>query len=174
MDVDRRCERGMTAVEAAVAIAIVGSVLAVGAPAFVRELHASRLTEAVSGLERLGAASVASAAGRATVEALPPSAPLTPAVVPRGVLVVDPPGTWDAPAWKALDFRATPEGTPHAFAFSFDSSLGSSRSEFVARAHGDLNGNGVTSTFEIRGHASGSDPAGMVLEPGMYVESETE
>jgi type II secretory pathway pseudopilin PulG len=170
----RRGETGMTAVEAAVAIAIVGSVLAVATPAFVRELHASRVTEAVSGLERLGAASVAYAAGRPTMQALPPSAPLTPPFVPRGVVVVDPPGTWDAPAWKAFDFRATPEGSPHAFAFSFASSLGPSRSDFVARAHGDLNGNGLTSTFEIRGHASANDAAGMVVEPGMYVESETE
>ena len=42
---DRRAERGVTAVEAAVMVALVGSLLAVAVPAFVRELHASRFVE---------------------------------------------------------------------------------------------------------------------------------
>jgi type II secretory pathway pseudopilin PulG len=162
----------MTAVEAAVGAAIVASVLAVAVPAFVRELHASRLTEPVAGLQRLGTDVVAYAQGRPVLQAIPASAPQTPSAVPRGTLVVDPPGTWDTPTWTALGFRASPEGTPHAFAFAFDAP-GPTRTTFVAQAHGDLDGNGVTSTFEIRGHATG-DPAGAVLQPGMYVESEIE
>ena len=164
----------MTAVEAAVGTAIVSSMLAVAVPAFVRELHASRLTEAVSGLQRLGTGAVAYAHDRPALEAIPPSAPLTPSVVPRGTLVVDPPGTWETPTWTALGFRASPEGTPHAFSFAFDAP-GPTRSAFVAHAHGDLDGNGITSTFEIRGHTT-SGPSGSVVElqPGMYVESEIE
>jgi hypothetical protein len=169
----RGCERGMTAVEAAVGTAIVASVLAVAVPAFVRELHASRLTEAVSGLERLGTDVVAYAQGRTMRDAIPASAPLTPSVVPRGTLVVDPPGTWDNTTWTALGFRASPEGTPHAFAFAFDAP-GPLRSAFVAVAHGDLDGNGITSTFEIRGHATNEPGGGVQLQPGMYVESEIE
>jgi hypothetical protein len=164
----------MTAVEAAVGVAIVGSILAVAVPAFVRELHASRLTEAVAGLQRLGAGVIAHAQDHGTADPLPPPAPLTPSVVPRGTLVVDPPGTWDTPTWTALGFRASPEGTPHAFAFAFETQ-GAARGAFVAQAHGDLNGNGITSTFEIRGHAVGEASAGVIqLQPGMYVESELE
>jgi hypothetical protein len=164
----------MTAVEVAVLAAIVGSVLAVAVPAFVRELHASRLSEAVGGLERLGVAAVTYGEGRTTREAVPPSAPLTPSSVPPGVLVVDPPGTWDGPTWSAFGFRASPEGTPHAFAFVFEASPGQARSSFVAQAHGDLDGNGVTSTFEIRGHTAPAEATGLVIEPGMYVEAELE
>jgi hypothetical protein len=170
----------MTAVEAATAIAILAAVLAVGVPAFVRDLHASRLTEPVAGLERLGASAVAYSHGRDPRNAMAGSAPLTPSVVPRATLVVDPPGTWDAPAWRALAFRASPEGAPHAFAFTMDATSvdtdvrsGAVRGSFVARAHGDLDGDGVTSTFEIRGRLSSAVPP-IVLEPGMYVESELE
>ena len=78
------------------------------------------------------------------------------------------------PTWVALGFRASPEGAPHAYSFEFVSNLGPSRSAFVARAHGDLDGDGVTSTFEVRGHASEGDPSGPAVEPGMRIEAETE
>jgi hypothetical protein len=73
----------------------------------------------------------------------------------------------------AVGFRAVPEGVAHAFAFGFDSTLGPSRSTFVARANGDLDGDGVTSTFEVRGHAAAGE-AEPVIEPGMVVEAEVE
>jgi hypothetical protein len=169
----RRRQRGLTAVEAAVAFAIGGSLLAVAVPAFVRELHASRFAEPVEGLERMGQGALAYAAAHpVTREAFPPSAPLTPAAPPRGTRELDPPGAWDHPTWVALGFRASPEGVPHAFAFAFDSAPGAARSSFVAHAHGDLDGDGVRSTFEVRGHAQDGEPA--ALEPGMYVDSEVE
>lgn len=169
----RATQRGVSAVEAAIAFAVGGSLLAVAVPAFVRELHASRFAEPVEGLNRIGAAAVAHAHDRPPTEAFPPSAPLTPATPPRGTRVADLPGAWDHPTWQAFAFRPSPEGVPHAFAFAFDSTRAPGRSAFVAHAHGDLNGNGVTSTFEIRGHTSG-DEAAAVLDPGMYVEAEVE
>jgi hypothetical protein len=166
--------RGLTAVEAAIIFAIGGSLLAVAVPAFVRELRASRFAEPVEGLQRIGAGALAHAASRPASAAFPQTAPLTPASPPRGTREVDPPGAWDQPTWKALGFRATPEGIPHAFAFGFDSVAGTGpvRSSFVAHAHGDLDGDGVRSTFELRGHAQDGEPA--VVDPGMYVEAEVE
>jgi hypothetical protein len=89
------------------------------------------------------------------------------------VRAIDPPGTWDGPTWQALGFRPADEGVPHAYAFSFDGTRSPGRSTFVAQAHGDLNGNGITSTFEVRGHAY-ADEGGPVLEQGMYIEAEVE
>jgi hypothetical protein len=169
----RHSQRGVTAIEAAIAFAIGGSLLAVAVPAFVRELHASRFAEPVDGLNRLAASAIAHAQDRPPTEAFPPSAPLTPATPPRASRVADLPGAWDHPTWQALSFRPTPDGVPHAFSFGFDSTRAPGRSAFVAHAHGDLNGNGVTSTFELRGHTSVDEPA-PTLEPGMYVESEVE
>jgi hypothetical protein len=180
----RVTRRGITLVEAAAGFAIVGSILAVAIAAFLRELHASRLVEPVSGLERLGAGAVAYAQGHSVNDAFPASAPLTPSMVPRGKLVADPPGTWDGPTWQALAFPSRPatdgvprpftDGAPHAFSFAFDSNLSPTRSTFVAHAHGDLDGDDVTSTFEVRGHVASDDPAGPVIEPGIYVQAEVE
>ena len=165
--------RGVTPLEAAVAFAIGGSLLAVAVPSFVRELHASRFAEPVNGLERLSAAALAYAVDRPPSDAFPPTAPLTPPSPPRGTLLADPAGAWEHPSWQALGFRAVKDGETHAFAFGFDSARAPGRATFVAHAHADLNGNGVTSTFEMRGHDS-VDEGGPTLEPGMYVERETE
>jgi hypothetical protein len=167
-------QRRFTAVELAVGFSLVGSLLAVAVPAFVREVHASRLVEPVDGLHRIGAAAIVYAKARPASAGFPPGAPLTPPTPPAGRCMVDPPDLWDQPAWKALEFRPSPEGTPHCFAFSFDSELSPARSTFRADAHGDLDGDGLQSTFEITGHYSDGDPAGPAIDPGMYVESEAE
>jgi hypothetical protein len=160
--------RGITALEAAAGIALVGSLLAVAVPAFVRNLSSSRLVEATGGLEKIGSHAIANASGKPCADAFPASAPLTPESVPRGRPAVDAePDPWQHPTWKALDFRASPPGVSHSFAFAFDRKDAS----FVAQAHGDLDGDGTTSTFEIRGKCE-RDTAALV--PGMYVESELE
>jgi hypothetical protein len=170
--------RGVTPVEAAIAFAIFGAILAVAVPAFIRELHGSRFVEPVAGLERMSAGAIAHAEAHPTGNAFPETAPLTPPVVPRAHREVDPPNVWDTPTWKALGFRAAPEGTPHAYAFGFTSTAPTQQttgapSQFIAHAHGDLDGDGVTSTFEVRGHAaSAAGPAAQV--PGMYIEAELE
>jgi type II secretory pathway pseudopilin PulG len=168
----RASERGITAIEAAVGIALAGSVLAVAVPSFVRNLSFSRLSEATDGLARIGAHAVAGAAGKPCSAAFPPSAPLTPASVPRGKPAVDPdPDPWNQPTWRALDFRPSPPGVAHSFAFAFDRTVDKDTSSFVAQAHGDLDGDGQTSTFEVRGTC---EVGGAKLVPGMYVDREVE
>jgi hypothetical protein len=167
--------------EAGIGASVLASLLVVAVPAFIRNLHASHLVEATEGLARLTKEAEAHAAQRSktssgalptgadgatdTIELLPKSAPLTPAEVPRGVFRLDPPGTWDHPTWQALHFRASAEGEPHAFAFAFDSRGPQS---YVATAHGDLDGDGVLSTFEMRGQV-GDHPAST-----LYVRQELE
>ncbi|MBX3209568.1 MAG: hypothetical protein KF764_31330 [Labilithrix sp.] len=157
--------RRFTPVELAVGFALLGSVAAVAVPTFTREIHASRFVEPTSALARMSANAVHYAEAN---RAFPDSAPLTPHEAPRGRKEVDPAGTWDGPTWVALDFRPTPDGVPHAYAYAFDSS----GDAFVARAHGDLDGDGVLSTFEVRGSARPGEPPR--VEPGLYVEAELE
>jgi hypothetical protein len=157
--------RGFSSVEIALGVAVIGSLLAVSVPAFVRNLHASHVIEAVDGLAKIQSGAVAYA--HANGNALPPSAPLTPASVPRGTRAADLPGVWDHPSWRAVDFRAAPENVPHAYAFAIDSSS----SELVARSHGDLDGDGIVSTFEVRVR---QESDGMRAVAGMYVEAELE
>lgn len=118
-----------------------GVMAAVAIPSFVRYLRAAKQTEAVARLEYLCRRTQAYAA---QTGALPPSAPRTPADVPRGVRVVDAPGTWTAPTWQALAFDLT---APHYYSYEFVSD----GTSFAVRAYGDLDGNGVESTFERQG-----------------------
>ena len=169
----RAGERGITAIEIAITFAIVGSLLAVAVTAFFRDLKASKLSEPVDGVKALAESATAYARVHDVPHAYPPSASLTPAQVPRGTREVDPPGAWDHPTWKALGFRASPEGVPHAFAFELLTTLSAKRSSFVARAHGDLDGDGETSTFEVTGHDQQGE-AGPIVDPGLMVEAELE
>ena len=159
--------RSLSPIEAAIAFAIGGSILAVAVPEFIRGLHASRLAEPVDGLKRIAAGAVSFAATSGPDALFPPGVPLTPTEVPRGVRADDPPGVWDQPTWRALDFGFD---HAHAFSFAFESTPGP-HPHFKAIAHGDLDGDGVVSTFEVEGEA---DANGARILPGMYVDREVE
>ncbi len=160
----------VTALEAAMGFAIGGTALMVGVPAFVRELHGSKQVEATSGIRELANKTVAYAQDKPTIAAFPPSAPLTPPSVSKGTREIDPAGAWDHPTWKTLNFLRF-EGTPHAYSFELDTALGAAKSTFRAVAHGDLDGDGTQSTFELRGTADGT---GARIDPGMIVDAELE
>ncbi len=154
--------------EAAVAFALGGSVLAVSVPAFVRNLHAARITEALDGLQRQAVRADALAEVAPQESAYPESAPLTPAQVPRGELVTDPPGTWDHPSWRILDFSFS---VPHAYSFEFSSQNGPAVSRFTVQARGDLDGDGVLSSLEISGELKrGGRSTTLPLEVSREVE----
>lgn len=152
--------RSLTPLEAAVVVAVLGSVVAIAVPGFLRSLHASRMTEPIDGLGRIAARASALAASRSADHAYPDSVPLTPAIVPAGTRVADPPGTWDQPTWQALEFSCT---VPHAYAFEFESRNAPGHAVFNALSHGDLDGDGALSTFQISG--SKDDGAVPRIEP---------
>lgn len=160
--------RSLTPLEAAVAVAVAGSVLATALPSFVRNLHASKLVEPVEGLNRIATRAMALAAGRPVASAYPESVGLTPAHVPAGVRVTDPPGTWDHSTWRLLDFGFT---VPHSFSFAFESGGDLDHARFRARALGDLDGDGSTSEFAISGEVrAGGEPSTSAMD--MYREIE--
>jgi hypothetical protein len=139
--------------EAAASVAVAGSVLAVGIPAFLRNLHASRLVEPMDGLAQIARSAAALAASQPDQPSYPDSAPLSPPVVPSGIASKDPPGTWDQPTWRSLQFGFT---TAHRYAFEFDSERRGHRARYKATAHGDLDGDGQLSDFSIQGEARAS------------------
>jgi hypothetical protein len=160
--------RSLTLLEAAIAVAVGGSVLAAAMPAFVRNLHASRLAEPIDGLGRIATRASALAHGAPPVTAYPESVPLTPEKVAQGEATIDPPGTWNHPSWRKLAFEWT---VPHRYAFAFDSRNGADRAVFHARAHGDLDGDGVLSTFSISGESrQGGSPTTSALDVNREVE----
>ncbi len=172
----RRCnrssQRGLSSVEIAIAISLLGTLAAIAIPTIARQAYASHLIEATSGLERMSTAAIAQAQGKPATDAFPGPAPLTPTEPPRGIREVDVPGTWEHPTWTKLNFKAVPLGIPHAFSFAFDPTSTPGKSSFVARAHGDLDGDGQRSTFEMRGTAD--DTRGPILDRELFVQSELE
>ena len=160
--------RPLSPLEAAVAFALGGSVLAVSVPAFIRSWHASRLAEPLEGLQLIARRAADLADSAPQLQAFPESAPLTPAKVPRGELVTDPPGTWSHPSWRLLAFSVE---TPHAFSFEFTTKNAADVSTFVAAAHGDLDGDGVQSTFQLSGSVRpGAAPVTLPIEVNREVE----
>jgi hypothetical protein len=160
--------RPLAPVEAALAFCLTGSLLALTIPAFLRNLHASKMSEALVGLERISARAASLSDVAPQTRAYPESAPLTPASVPRGELVASPPGTWALPTWRLLGFSIE---VPHAYSFRFDSENGPLVSRFTATAHGDLDGDGVLSTFQVSGSVRpGQPPERGVLEVSREVE----
>jgi hypothetical protein len=161
----------LSPVEIAVLVGAVGSVVAIAVPAFFKNLSASKLSEPIDGLDRMVRSAVAYSEAHPQEISFPPSAPQTPAQVPRGVRALDPPEAWEHLTWRALDFRFD---EPHAFAFKFESQLdpATSSMRFIASAHGDLDGDGVVSTFEVQGlHLAGEHAR---ILPGMFIDREVE
>lgn len=110
----------------------------------------------MEGLLRIGSSATELASRRGLSRAYPDPAPLTPREVPAGHSVEDSPELWQHPTWQELGFRID---HAHYFSFAFDSDNGDERSSFVAKAHGDLDGDGQLSTFELRGEwRKGGDP----------------
>lgn len=157
--------RSLSPVEAALCLAVGGSVLAVGVPAFVRDLHASRLVEPMDTLGRIAAAA---AAGVERGEGYPGSAPRTPREVPSGAPALDPPGVWEHPTWARLGVSFS---RAHSYSFSFESDKRGRRARYLATAEGDLDGDGELSTFSVRGQAiDGQPPVTFPLEMRREVE----
>jgi len=160
--------RALTPLELAVAVSLGGTVAATMIPTFLRNVHASRLSEPILGLKRIAQHATLRASGLPTESAYPESAAFTPAVTPRAELALDPQGTWDTPTWRALDFSFD---APHAYSFAFESADGETRASFTARARGDLDGDGVTSSFSIAGSVErGGEPKLEPLEINREVE----
>jgi len=161
----RRDERGVTAVEAAIAFAILGVTLAVVVPSCIRSVRLARTAEAAENLDHVVVS--AAAERNAKPQVVLASTPLTPSTVPRGQMVSDPLGTWDHPTWKAIGFLIE---DPHWYAYRLDIDPDAT-TPLRAIAYGDLDGDGVLSTFERSAKREGNT---IVPRPGMIVTADLE
>lgn len=160
--------RALTPLESVASVSIFGSLAAVFIPAFVGNLRASRLSEPLEGLQQIGVRATMLAESRELPEAYPTSVGLTPAQVPQGKSVEDPLGTWQQPTWEELGFGFS---EAHHYSFSFESTNKASGSRFKASARGDLDGDGLFSTFELSGEMMpGKSPVVYHIEMEREVE----
>ena len=154
--------RGLSTLEGGALFAVLGTLIAVGLPAFVRNFEASRLAEPLDGLNKLSTRSIAVALSLPPERAFPVSAPLTPEEVPKGKRALAEGESWQHPTWRRLGFTFE---RAHSFAFRYDSSMENGEAVFRATAHGDLDGDGLLSTFAIEGrYRAGEDPRLLPIE----------
>ncbi len=160
-----------TLLRAAAVIGVGGSVLAVAVPSFVANLSASRWSEPTHALSRIAHGALVHAASHPHETAFPPSAPATPEKVPRGERVAVPPEAWSHLSWRALGFSME---AAQAYSYRFDSALDPAARDFrfAATAHGDLDGDGNPSTFQVQGDKPPGGPAR--LHPGLLIHREVE
>jgi type II secretory pathway pseudopilin PulG len=152
--------------DAVTAAMVVGTLSAVAIPAFTRYVKRTKVAEARSNVTALARAVVAHwdaqpRARRRLITAIPRTPPLSPGAN----RLTDPPGTWDAVPWRALQFRI--EGA-HYYVYDVQSD---GRTTFTVRAQGDLDGDGVLSSLSITGHVA---PAGTITLDPMRVVDELE
>lgn len=177
---------GVTMVQAALLVCVVGCVLAAFVPTFVRELRLSKASEASEQLAQMHARAAAYFAGEHALEdgtrarhCLPPAAGPTPSEPSAEPVAVDwsDASTLDGRTWTALGFA--PE-RPVRFSYAFEPTtsgcgLRSPEGTFLVtlRAQGDLDGDGERSIFERRAAAS---PTTGELEPVgiLYVRDRVE
>ncbi|HEY8431047.1 MAG TPA: hypothetical protein VIL20_21860 [Sandaracinaceae bacterium] len=181
----RRRLQGLSSWEIAAIICVVGSVLAVFVPAFLRELRTSKTSEATEHLELLYQRSAAYFVARhpredgpARTRCLPATAGPTPRVPTGEPREVD---FWADDAlgsatWRALDFQPP---IPVRYSYTYEPTasgcdLRSPEGTYLLtiRAEGDLDGDGERSIFERRARANDDGE----LEPSdiLYVRDRVE
>jgi hypothetical protein len=145
----------LTLLEAALLLSLSALVLAVFVPSFVRRVRTNKIDEAPELLAELSRRTAAYYAAHPT-GCLPPGAGPAPGAPARKPEELDfsSPETPGHATWRALAFQP---GRPVRFSYQYlprESGCGLRETEapipIVFRAQGDLDGDGVLSTFELR------------------------
>jgi type IV pilus assembly protein PilA len=155
-------KKGFTLIELMIVVAILGILAAVAIPAFMRYMRRSRTSEAIQQLGQLFRASSAYATSQrfrrgvglgsgALPQQFPSAHALTPSTIP-GSTPVRSAGQWDDDTWQALNFSMS---DPHYYSYEYESGGAGTGAVFTARACGNLDGVGASSTFERAGGING-------------------
>ena len=174
-------------------VALLGVAASVAIPAFIKYTRRAKTTEAIDGLDKIykGAAIYYSTPKvDQTGSLLPCQFPADQGVTPvQGTCCAALGGPdndgdnrcdvntslWDTPTWSALYFQMTDQ---NRFVYAFDSNGKTGPdAQFTASAYGDLDCDGVMSTFQRMGFGDPSATMGNCSLQGsaaFYVEQETE
>ncbi len=192
--------KGFTLIELMIVVAILAILSVVAVPAFIKYMRKAKTTEAISSLALIykGAAQYyatprAEEGSGLRIECQFPNAtggdtgftPTSASCCSSGVgggvdtdgddrCDVDQ-GEWDLEVWSALQFQMSDQ---HYFIYRYqDNALTKDASLFTTTAYGDLDCDGIQSTFERYGYGD-DDPTNaecsMKSDPAIYSNNETE
>jgi type IV pilus assembly protein PilA len=148
--VARKPEAGFTLVELMIVVAIVG-VLAVLAVYGVRKYLAN--AKSVEARNALGQIAKDASTAEAAANAFCPNAPMVPSDLAsvQGKKYQSTKADWNQAGWRCLMFSLE---MPQYYAYSYTTVTTDGNSGgFTAYAYGDLDGNGIYSTFSVVGQA---------------------
>jgi prepilin-type N-terminal cleavage/methylation domain-containing protein len=155
----KRLMAGFTLVELMIVVVILGILAAVAIPAFTRYVKRSKTSEATGSLSKIYQGEVSYYQASAERGAGSPSfitANINPSTVPAGVKIAPNMAAWNADGWREIGFSLD---TAHYYSYTATGTT----SAFTATANGDLDGDGVPSTFSRGGTIVGGEVQGNTL-----------
>ena len=160
---------GFTLIELLTVVAVLGALASIAVPAFVKYVKQSKTTEAFIQLKSLGESAmqyyqvehydaVGFPAGAKMFPTLSgvvndTSSSMLPLTVPVKGKVITPLGAWSVSPWVDMKYAIS---KAHYYQYQYSPDNTGVIDTFDASANGDLDGDGVTSTFRVVGEANWS------------------
>ena len=163
-----------------IVVAIIGILASVAIPAFMRYIRRSKSSEATMNLRKMYDASItyfledfAARNGAILAQQFPQNVATTPPVKAcngnTSQKITPNADAWNAPTWQSLHFSVE---DPHYYQYGFTSAGTGSDAAFTAGSWGDLNCDGLLSTFERVGTID--DENNVNGGAGLYTENPIE